>query len=129
MLSSNQVWAMAVSGRPIFKNIDTEFTIEYGCKIQRHVETGELTFFNCRLGGDFYQKILDTEAFYVDGFNIAALEIGIKTMQLQVERLKQKYDKKNDNRYKNEIENVEERIATYVATRDSLRNQGKHARG
>ena len=126
MLSNDELWAGATAARPVFKNMDSQYTIDYGCKIERY-DSGKISIYNCRLGGDWYKRVTDLEMFYQEGFDIAALQMGIDTMSSQVKRLESKLDKKDDNRLRQEIKNIQEKIDSYITTRDYLRNQGRHA--
>lgn len=88
-MDSNKIWEDAIVGECVFNWDNCEYTINYGVKIQRNEMTGELKFWNTRVGSDFYKQLTTEQMInmYKFGFKIGARLVAIETMVGQVEKV------------------------------------------
>jgi len=81
-MNDTRLWANASKDEQIFQHNGSDFFINYGIKVSRDRDTGELTLKNTRIGGDFYGPITYIQESWmrIYGFEIGARLISMHTL-------------------------------------------------
>ena len=81
-MNDSKLWRNASEYEQIFQHNGSDYFINYGIKVSRDRETGELTLKNTRIGGDFYGPLTYIQESWmrVYGFEIGARLISMHTL-------------------------------------------------
>lgn len=100
----------ATKHRPVFRHKDTAYTIDNGCKIEKHSD-GTIKIYNTRTGGDFYEHLPPSyyELFAREGFDVGSIQLSIDTLSVMLSKMQSRTEKK----FEVEKENLKEKINDY----------------
>lgn len=100
----------ATKHRPVFRHKDTSYTIDNGCKIEKHSD-GTIRIYNTRTGGDFYEQVGPNyyDLFAREGFDVGSLQLSLDTLSIMLNKIQSRTEKK----FEVEKKNLKEKLDDY----------------
>lgn len=114
-MKNERLFNEAANGRCVFTGINHIYVLDNGCKIE-YYKDGSIKAYCTAGGSSFYQEYTEEEMnrLYEVGFDIASLEVSIKTLKKNMQKSQERRSFVKHSSYQGIFDTYVERLSTIL---------------